>query len=78
MIDKAVAGLAVSPAGWAEERFGIRDGVDRLAWILDGWEPMLDRYAAYLERRDQVFHERELALVAALAPLLPADALPAR
>lgn len=77
VIDEAVAGLAVSAAGWTEERRRIRDGVDRLAWILDGWEPMLDRYAGYLERRDQVFHERELALVAALAPLLPADALPA-
>jgi hypothetical protein len=78
VIDKAVAGLALSPADWTEERRRIRDGVDRLAWILDGWEPMLDRYAAYLERRDQVFHERELAMVAALAPLLPADALPGR
>ena len=78
VVDRAVAGLGASPAGWAEERRRIRDGVDRLAWILDGWEPMLDRYAAYLERRDQVFHERELALVAALAPLLPADALPGR
>jgi hypothetical protein len=78
LIDGAVARLAASPAGWTEERRRIRDGVDRLAWILDGWEPMLDRYAAYLERRDQVFHERDLALVAALAPLLPADALPSR
>ena len=78
LVDRAVSGLGVSAAGWTEERRRIRDGVDRLAWILDGWEPMLDRYAAYLERRDQVFHERELALVAALAPLLPADALPGR
>jgi hypothetical protein len=76
-VDQAVSSLRASPAGWDEERCRIRDGVDRLAWILDGWEPMLDRYAAYLERRDQMFHERELALVAALAPLLPADALAA-
>lgn len=74
-IERSLAGLAAPPSAWLLEEHRIRDSVGRLAWILDGWEPMLGRYAGYLEQRDRMFHERELALIAGLAPLLPAGEL---
>ncbi len=64
----------VTDAG-ADQRRHLREGVDRLAWLQDGWEAVLDRYAKYVERQEGGVRESELALIAALVPLLPEDAL---
>lgn len=74
-IDQALAGLARRAPRWAETQSLIRAELDRLGWVQDGWEQVLDRYAAFLGKGDQVFEARELATIAALAPLLPEEEL---
>ncbi len=75
-IDRSLVRVAAALWDWRDEQPGIRATIRRLAWLQDGWEQVLDRYAKYLEAQQQLgVRESELALISALTPLVPEDVL---
>lgn len=67
-IDAALAQPGRLLARWDAEQTRIAAEIDRLFWVLDGWEPTIDHYTHRLADLLLVSQEQTLAVLAAVAP----------
>ncbi|WP_048861650.1 hypothetical protein, partial [Acidisphaera rubrifaciens] len=67
-IDAALAQPGRLLARWDGEQARMAAEIDRLYWVLDGWEPTIDHYTHRLADLLLVSQEQTLAVLAAVAP----------
>lgn len=68
VIDAALARPGPLLARWGSEDARLAAEIDRLYWVLDGWEPTIDHYTHRLADLLLVSQEQTLAVLAAVAP----------
>ncbi len=72
VLDSALDDLPRMLAAWDDRLPLIAAEVERLEWLLDGWDQTLDHYARHIGDWLALSQQRTLDLLAALTPTLPA------
>ncbi len=70
-IDLWLLELPTQLAAWPESQTSLRQQVQRLSWLLDGWEQAIAWYANCVAEWMTPARERHLARLALLAPIIP-------